>query len=38
MFDLKKQIETWRAEMRAAGITRPEILNELESHLREDVE
>jgi len=38
MFDLEKQIATWRKEMRAAGISRPEILNELESHLREEIQ
>lgn len=36
MSDLEKQIEGWRKDMLAAGITRPEILNELESHLREE--
>lgn len=37
MFDLEKQIAEWRREMLAAGISRPEILSELESHLRDDL-
>jgi hypothetical protein len=37
MFDLEKQIAAWRKEMLAAGLTRPEILDELEGHLREEI-
>jgi len=38
MFDLEQSISKWGQEMRAAGITRPEILNELEGHLREEIQ
>ena len=38
MFDLEKQIEEWRREMQAAGIKTPVPLDELESHLRDEVE
>jgi hypothetical protein len=38
MFDLEKQIAAWRAEMLRAGIKNPATLDELENHLREDVE
>src|SRR5216683_2770198 len=38
MFDLNEQIAEWRRQMLAAGIETPVPLNELESHLREDVE
>jgi len=38
MFDLEKQIAAWRAEMLRAGLKNPNVLDELESHLREDVE
>src|SRR5262245_44024447 len=38
MFDLEKQIDEWRREMQAAGIKAPVPLDELESHLRDDVE
>jgi hypothetical protein len=37
MFDLEKAIEEWQRQMRAAGIRTPAPLDELESHLREDV-
>jgi hypothetical protein len=37
MFNLEKSITDWRRQMHAAGVTDPEILDELESHLREDV-
>ena len=36
MFDLDHAIKQWRQQMRAAGITTPELLNELEGHLRDD--
>ena len=38
MPDLEKQIAEWRRQMLAAGIKTPVPLEELESHLREDVE
>ena len=38
MFDLKKSIAAWRRQMLAAGIKIPVPLEELESHLREDIE
>jgi hypothetical protein len=38
MFELEKAIKEWRQQMIAAGVKTEEILNELESHLREDVE
>ena len=38
MFDLEQAIANWRREMLAAGIQTPVPLEELESHLREDVE
>jgi len=36
MFDLEKAIAGWREQMLAAGIKTPELLEELESHLREE--
>jgi|ERR1051326_135374 hypothetical protein len=38
MFDLEQAISQWRREMRADGIADAETLDELESHLRDDVE
>lgn len=38
MFDLNLAIIEWRRAMVAAGIASPEVLDELESHLRDDVE
>lgn len=38
MFDLEKSIAEWRRQMLAAGIKTPVPLEELESHLREDIE
>jgi len=38
MFDLERAISDWRQRMIAGGIQSPETLDELESHLREDVE
>jgi len=38
MFDLDQAIAEWRRQMLAAGIKTPAPLEELESHLREDVE
>jgi hypothetical protein len=37
-FNLEKSILDWRAQMLAAGIESPAILEELESHLREEIE
>jgi hypothetical protein len=38
MFNLDEQITEWRRQMLDAGIKTPVPLDELESHLREDVE
>ena len=38
MFDLEKSIADWRKKMLAAGIKTPVPLEELEIHLREDIE
>jgi hypothetical protein len=38
MFDLDRAIADWRRQMLAAGIKSSESLDELESHLRDDVE
>jgi hypothetical protein len=38
MFDLETSIADWRKQMLAAGIKTPVPLEELENHLREDVE
>jgi hypothetical protein len=38
MFDLEKSIVNWRRELITAGVTAGDILDELENHLREDVE
>jgi hypothetical protein len=38
MFDLEKSITEWRRQMLAAGVKTPVPLEELESHLREDVD
>ncbi|HEY2081485.1 MAG TPA: permease prefix domain 1-containing protein [Verrucomicrobiae bacterium] len=38
MPDLEEQIVAWRRQMATGGINSPSILDELESHLREDVE
>ena len=37
MFDLEKSIAAWRKELSSAGIHQPQILDELESHLREEM-
>src|ERR1700754_2646558 len=36
--DLDQKITAWRQQMMAGGIRNPAILDELESHLREDIE
>jgi len=38
MFNLNQAIAGWRRQMLDAGVKASEVLNELESHLREDVE
>jgi hypothetical protein len=38
MFDLDQSIAEWRQQMLAAGIKTPVPLDELESHLREEIE
>jgi hypothetical protein len=38
MFDLEKAIKEWRQKMLGAGVKTEEVLNELESHLRDDIE
>src|SRR5215212_6543607 len=36
MFNLEQSILEWRRQMLSAGVKNPDILDELESHLRED--
>jgi len=38
MFDLEQAINEWRARMSDGGVNDSEVLDELESHVREDVE
>jgi hypothetical protein len=38
MFNLEQSISEWRRQMLSAGVKNPEIVDELESHLREDWE
>lgn len=38
MFNLEVEIQKWRGQMRASGVKAPALLDELESHLRDDVE
>lgn len=38
MFDLEQAIKEWRRKMNSSGIKAREVLEELESHLREDLE
>jgi len=38
MFDLEQSVSDWRRQMLAAGIRTPVPLDELETHLREDIE
>ena len=38
MFDLEQSIAEWRRQMLAAGIKTPVPLEELEIHLREEIE
>ena len=37
MFNLEQSISEWRRQMLSVGVKNPEILDELESHLREDL-
>ena len=36
MFNLEHSISEWRGQMLSAGVKNPDIVDELESHLRED--
>jgi len=38
MLDLERELAEWRREITAAGLNTPDIIRELESHLREDIE
>ena len=38
MFNLETAVAEWRQELLAAGIKAPEPLEELESHLREEID
>jgi len=38
MFDLEQSIANWRQEMNAAGVKAPRVLDELENHLREEIQ
>jgi hypothetical protein len=38
MFDLEKAIAKWRKELTRSGLASPEVFEELESHLRDEVE
>jgi len=38
MFNLDEAITEWRRQMAAGGVTNPAVLDELESHIRDDVE
>src|SRR5438034_2924523 len=38
MFNLDNAIEEWRRQMLAGGVQTPDVLEELENHLREDFE
>jgi hypothetical protein len=38
MFDLEQSISDWRRRLAAGGLNRPEVLDELESHLRDAVD
>ena len=37
MFNLEQSISQWRGQMLSAGVKNPDIVDELESHLREDL-
>jgi uncharacterized protein involved in exopolysaccharide biosynthesis len=38
MFNLDEELKKWRRDMAEAGVKSPEILSELEEHLRDDIE
>ena len=38
MFDLEQSISQWREQMLSAGVRNPDVVDELENHLREDWE
>jgi len=38
MFDLERAIADWRREMRTAGLKASDLLDELENHLRDEIE
>jgi uncharacterized protein involved in exopolysaccharide biosynthesis len=38
MFDLDAELQKWRQGMAAAGLENPDVIRELEEHLREDIE
>ena len=38
MFDLERELAEWRRKMATAGLTTPDIIRELEGHLRDDIE
>jgi hypothetical protein len=38
MFDLERVITKWRKQMASGGVSNPVVLDELESHLREEIE
>ncbi len=38
MFDLDQAVATWRRQTEGAGLDSPELLDELESHLREEIQ
>jgi len=38
MFNLERELAEWRREMAAAGLNTPDIIRELEGHLRDDIE
>src|SRR6185369_937853 len=37
MFNLEQSISEWRRQMQSVGVKNPDIVDELESHLREDL-
>ena len=37
-FNLEKAIADWRRQMQSAGLKNSDALNELESHLREEIQ
>lgn len=38
MFDLEQAISEWRGQLASKGLSSPDVLDELESHLRDDIE